>query len=495
MTDHAVPRSEGRDGVDFRPVVNITGRIIVVLALFMLPPAFVDWTVGSGNAQAFVASALLTGIAGVLMTLATAGAPARALDVRQAYLLTFLIWSLLPLFGALPFMIGAPGLALADAYFESVSGITTTGATVIYGLDRLPAGTNLWRGILNWTGGLGIVFVAMIFLPVMRVGGMQMFRAEGFDTFGKVLPRARDIALALLWIYLGLWAVTLLTYAALGMSALDAVVNAMATVSTGGFSSADVSFSKYPGAAEYAGAFFMIASALPYIRYVQLVRGQAQPMLTDPQVRFFLKVFAVSVLIVSSWAVLTRGMDPEQAFRETLFNLASIITGTGFFSGDFITWEGPALVVAFIVGFIGGCSGSSTGAMSSFRVLLALRIVEARIQRIRSPSRIVPIRYGDQSVGQDVIDSLMLFMTAYIFGMGVLSVGVNLTGVDFYSALIGVWATLGNIGYGFGPVIAPTGTFIDYPDAAKWIMSLAMLLGRLGLLAMFVMLLPRFWQR
>lgn len=483
------------DGIDAGPVANVLGRILVTLGLMMLPPAFVDWSGGSGNAGAFLTSSIITCVVGVLVVLATQGSIRRSMTVRQAYLLTFLIWSVLPFFGALPMMLGEPGLSLADAYFESVSGLSTTGATVIVGLDHLPAGTNLWRGLLNWTGGLGIVFVAMIFLPAMRVGGMQMFRAEAFDTFGKVLPRASDIAKALLQVYLILSVVIVLTYAALGMEPLDAVVNAMGTVSTGGFSSSDLSFSKYPGAAEYLCGIFMCLSALPYVRYIQLLRGQPGPVLRDEQVRFFLRALSAGVLIATLWAVLHLDMGVEPALRQSFLNLASIATGTGFFSGSFNFWEGPPLVVAFILGFLGGCSGSSTGAMSSFRVLLTLRVLGARIRQIQSPSRVIPIRYDGQPVGPDVVDSLMVFMTAYVFAVGLITVGIALSGTDSMSALIGAWMALGNIGYGFGPLVARTGTFIEYPDAAKWLMSLAMLLGRLGLMSIFVVVLPRFWQR
>ncbi len=483
------------EGIEVGPVANVLGRILVTLGLMMLPPAFVDWSRSSANAWAFLSSAFITCIVGVLVVLATQRAIQRSLTIRQAYLLTFLIWSVLPFFGALPLMLGEPGLHLTDAYFESVSGLTTTGATVIVGLDQLPHGTNLWRGLLNWTGGLGIVFVAMIFLPAMRVGGMQMFRAEAFDTFGKVLPRASDIAKALLQVYLILSAVIVLTYAALGMEPLDAVVNAMGTVSTGGFSSSDLSFGKYPGAIEYLCGIFMCVSALPYVRYIQLLRNQPGPILRDEQVRFFLLALAAGVLISTLWAVLHLNMGVEPALRQSFVNLASIATGTGFFSGSFVFWEGPALVVAFIIGFLGGCSGSSTGAMSSFRVMLTLRVLWARIRQIQSPSRVIPIRYDGQPVGPDVIDSLMVFMTAYIFGLGVIAVGIALSGADSYSALIGSWMALGNIGYGFGPLVAATGTFIEYPEPAKWLMSLAMLLGRLGLMSIFVLVLPRFWQR
>jgi trk system potassium uptake protein len=278
-------------------------------------------------------------VVGGALTLSTANALGQALDTRQAYLLTAGIWLLVPFFGAIPFYIGAPGLSLNNAYFEAVSGITTTGATVIVGLDDLPAGMNLWRGMLNWLGGLGIAFIAMIFLPLMRVGGMQFFRTEGFDTFGKALPRATDIASQLLIVYLALTVLTITVYAIIGMEALDAVVNGFATVSTGGFSPSDISFSKYAGAGEYFGALFMVLAALPYIRFVQLMNGAARPLVTDIQIRSYILWLMAAVAMVTVWRMWSAGSAVEPAFRETLFNLTSIMTGTGFFSGSFVGWR------------------------------------------------------------------------------------------------------------------------------------------------------------
>ena len=271
--------------VDFRPVAYVIGRILIVLAILMLAPAIIDWRAGLVNGYDFLASAALTGVVGAGLTLSTANALGKPLDTRQAYLLTAGTWFLVPFFSCLPLWLGAPGLSLNNAYFEAVSGITTTGATVIYGLDDLPAGTNLWRGMMNWLGGLGIAFIAMIFLPLMRVGGMQFFRTEGFDTFGKALPRATDIAVQLLGVYVGLTVICIAVYAAIGMETLDAVVNGFSTVATGGFSASDSSFNKYAGAGEYFGSLFMILGSLPYIRYVQLVNGSALPLWRDSQVR------------------------------------------------------------------------------------------------------------------------------------------------------------------------------------------------------------------
>ena len=484
-----------RVGVDARPVFHVVGWVVAVLGALMLIPAAVDVWDGVPGGGVFLECAAITGFVGGALILTTSNSLGPRLDARQAYLLTFLIWTFVPLFSALPFMLGPPGLSFTQAYFESVSGVTTTGSTVIVGLDSLPAGVNLWRGLLNWIGGLGIAFVAMIFLPLMRVGGMQFFRTEGFDTMGKALPRAVDIAWSLVLVYAGLSVACILAYRLVGMTGLDASVHGMATIATGGFSPSDLSFGKYPGTAEYVGAVFMILGALPYIRYVQMTAGAPGAVLRDLQVRKFLLWLSVAVALVFLWRVTTSDMATEPAFRETLFNLTSIMTGTGFFSGSFAGWEGFAMTVAFVVGLIGGCSGSSTGALSVFRVHLAFRALAVRLRIVFSPSRVLPLTYDGRRVEPDVVDALMLYVTGYILAIGTLSVGLTLAGVDAVSAVFAVWTSIGNIGYSFGPLTQPTGTFGAFPEAALWIMTLAMILGRLGMLTLFVLILPRFWIR
>jgi trk system potassium uptake protein TrkH len=480
--------------VDPRPIAYVIGSLLIFLASMMLLPALLDLVAGLDNANDFFESALITGGVGLALLVTTSNADLSRLNNRQAYVLTVLVWAGLPLFACLPFSLGAPGLGFTDAYFEAVSGITTTGSTVIVGLDGLPPGMNLWRGLLNWIGGLGIAFVAMIFLPVMRVGGMQFFRTEGFDTLGKALPRATDIALALLGVYAGLTLACILVYSALGMSGLDAVVNGMATIATGGFSPSDASLGKYPGAPEYAGALFMLLGSFPYILYARMVSGQTSAVVWDAQVGALLRWTAYAVASVTLWRLLTSDTAAEPAFRETLFNLTSIITGTGFFSGSFSTWGGYSMAVALIFGLIGGCSGSSSGALSVFRVQVAWAAVQAQIARIHLPDQIAPVRYAGRRVEDETINALMLYVTGYLLILGVLSVAMTLTGVDMVSALFGIWTSIGNIGYGYGDMTLATGTFRDFPDAAKWLMTLAMLLGRLGLLAVLVVVLPAFWR-
>lgn len=481
--------------IDLRPVGYIVAVMIAVLGVLMLIPATVDWLAGSGNETAFLTCAVVTVSFGLCLALATRNALGQAMSVRQAFLLTAAIWITVPLAGSLPFMAGAPGAGFIDAYFEAVSGITTTGSTVFVGLDTMPPGMNLWRGMLNWLGGLGIAFIAMIFLPVMRVGGMQFFRTEGFDTFGKVAPRAADIAMSLLWVYAGLTVVCAMTYLAIGMTPLDASVNAMASIATGGFSPTDISFTKYQGAGEYFGALFMVLGSLPYIRYVQMTTGSPQVMWRDRQARGYVVWLLTAVVVVTLWRLTAHGGEVEPVFRESLFNLASIMSGTGFFSGTFAAWGSFSLVVAFAVGLIGGCSSSSSGALTVFRVQVSLSAIMAQMRLISSPSQILPVKYDGRTVDDATMNGIVMYVCAYILTIGVMSVAVTLVGVDTESALMAVWTSIGNIGYGYGPLVARTGTFVDFPETAKVLLIVTMLLGRLALLAIFVVILPRFWRR
>lgn len=480
--------------VDLRPVGYVLGLVIAALGLTMLIPFATDLWLATGNAHAFGEAAVLSVISGGLTATACQNRAGRSLSMRQAFLLTVGIWLMVPFFSALPFVIGKPDVAPIDAYFEAVSGITTTGASVFVDVDVLPAGVNLWRGMLNWLGGLGIAFIAMIFLPVMRVGGMQFFRTEGFDTFGKILPRATDIARDLFFVYAGLTILCMESYSLLGMPVFEAVTHGFATIATGGFSPRAASFAGYSAPIEYASVIFMILGSLPYIRYVQLVRGTARPLFRDAQVRAYLGWIAVAVLSVTLWRVATSDQSVEPAFREALFNLVSIMSSTGFGTGSFPSWGGYAIMVALWLGIIGACSGSSAAGLSVFRVQVLLNGLMAEIRRIHSSSRIVPLRYDRRTVDRDTLDAITLYLGAFILTFGVVAVLILDTGVDIESAIFASWTSIGNIGYGYGPLVAPTGTFIDFPDPAKLLMILAMIMGRLSLLSIFVVALPRFWR-
>ncbi|MCB2135369.1 MAG: TrkH family potassium uptake protein [Rhodobacteraceae bacterium] len=480
--------------VDLRPVGYVIGLVIAVFGLTMTIPMLTDLFLGDANGYAFAEASILTTLSGAVTALSCQNHKSRSMTVRQGFLLTIGIWLAVPFFAALPLVIGAPDVRLIDAYFEAVSGITTTGASVFVNVEDLPAGVNLWRGMLNWLGGLGIAFIAMIFLPVMRLGGMQFFRSEGFDTFGKVLPRATDIARQLFFVYLALTLICIASFALLGMPVFEAILHGLSTTSTGGFSPRSASFTGYSGIIEYAAVVFMLLGSFPYIRYVQLVRGKARPLLRDPQIWAYLSWVGTAVLAVALWRALTSEQAFEPAFRGALFNLVSIMSSTGFATGDFTTWGAFGMIVAMWLGIIGACSGSSAAGMSVFRVQVMLSALGSAIRGVHEPHRVAPVRYAGRPVDNDTMDAIVLYLGAFILTFGLISVLLQQTGLDFVTAIFAAWTSIGNIGYSYGPGLAETGTFIGFSDTAKLLMILAMVMGRLSLLAVLVVVLPRFWR-
>ncbi len=480
--------------IDIRPVANTIGKLVTVLGAAMIFPLIVDWRNGDPHWKVFLEIGGLVVMTGVLVSVATRRAD-KSLSLQQGFLLTSGVWLVVPLFGCLPFVFGAPGASFTDAYFEAMSGVTTTGTTAFPSLDTLPDGTNLWRAILQWLGGLGIVVVAMVFLPVMKVGGMQFFRSEGFDTLGKILPRALDIAAEMTWIYVGLTVLCIFVYYLLGMTPLDAVIHAMTTCSTGGFSNYDASFGRYLGAPEYASSVFMILASIPFIRMVQLVRGNPAPLWRDVQVRAYLRWIAYSVGII----VLYRTLFMEdhhfrEIFRETVFNVISTFSGTGYASTDMLAWGHLPFVVLIVVGLIGGCTGSTGCSVKVFRYLVLSEAVRTQLRRMHSPHRIYPVRLQGRAVPQDVVDSVMAFFTLFMLSFGLLIVGLALTGLHPRTALTGAWTAIANIGPAWGPEITANGSVAAFPETAKWLMIIGMYLGRLELLSVLVLLLPRFWK-
>lgn len=483
--------------IDPRPVGYVIGLLVATLGVIMLVPTALDYAVGNGHWMAFLESAIITTLFGAVLALAcvNANGKGRGLTLQQTFLLTTGVWLVLPLFGALPFMLGQPGASLADALFESMSGMTTTGTTAFVGLDNLPMGTNLWRGILQWLGGLGIVIVAMIFLPVMKVGGMQFFRSEGFDTLGKILPRALDISTALIRIYILLSVLCVLAYMGFGMGPFDAIVHAMTTVSTGGFSSYDTSFARFQGPLEYVSVVFMLLASLPFIRFIQLAQGDFRPLWRDPQVRAYMRwnLYAIS-LIVGYELFANANADLSALVRETTFNVVTVFSGTGFASVDLSTWGPFPFVMLIVVGLIGGCTSSTGCSVKVFRYLILIEAVKVQIRRLQSPNAVIFVDYEGRRVSEDVINSVILFFTMFILSFGVLSVLLSLTGLQTKTAVTAAWTAIANVGPAFGPEVGPTGAVNGFPEPAKWLMILGMMVGRLELLSVYVLFMRRFWR-
>ncbi len=480
--------------LDMRPVGYVVGLLVAVMGLTMIVPMLVDLAEGRGHWTVFLESGLITILGGSMISLACANGIKEGLTIQQTFLLTTGVWVMLPLFGALPFILGATEAGFTDAVFEAMSGLTTTGSTVFVGLDDLPKGLLLWRGILQWLGGIGIIVVAMVFLPELRVGGMQIFRSEAFDTMGKILPRAGAIATQISVIYVGLTLACTMSYLALGMNTFDATVHALTTVSTGGFSNYDASFATFSGPMEYVASAFMILAALPFVRYVQLINGNPYALHRDPQVRGFL--LTVTVLVVVVYIALQRVFPhaPEQSLREALFNITSIISGTGYASVDYMTWGAFPVALFFFIGLIGGCAGSTACSIKIFRYQLLFASIRAQLRRIRSPHGIFTPRYDGRPIGPDVLSSVMSFFMFFVVTLGLVSVALSMTGLDFITSVSGAAAALGNIGPGLGDRIGPAGNFSGLNDTAKWILTAAMLIGRLELMAVYVILTVKFWR-
>ncbi len=480
--------------LDPRPVGYVVGLLILALGLAMAAPAIVDAAYGNGHWQTFAVSGAICVFIGGAVALACVEKKAQGLSIQQAFLLTTSAWFFLPLFGALPFMLGEPQARPVDAFFEAMSGFTTTGSTVFVGLEHLPHGVNLWRGILQWIGGVGIVVFAMAFLPTLKVGGMQLFKSEAFDTFGKILPRAGEIAISISWIYLGLTVACAICYATAGMDPLEAVIHAMTTISTGGFATTDASFAIYGAAAEYISVVFMILAALPFVRFVQILAGTARPLYRDPQIQTFLAVIAAAVIVLSAYRAVMTGQFSEQMFRDNLFNLVSIVTGTGYASADYGTWGAFAVSLFFIIGLIGGCAGSTSCSIKVFRYQVLYAAVVSQIRRLHSPHGVFTPRFAGRPLGDEVISSVMSFVFFFFLTFGVVAITLSMLGLDTITAISGAATAIANIGPGLGPEIGPAGNFAGLPDTAKWVLAMTMLVGRLELLTVFVLFMPSFWR-
>lgn len=480
--------------IDARPVGYVIGLLVAALGVTMFAPLLADLVAGNGHWPVFLESAILTILIGGLVALACQNGVSEGLSIRQTFLLTTLVWLALPLFGSLPFILGGADLSFTDAFFEAMSGLTTTGSTVLTGIEHLPEGLKLWRAIMQWLGGIGIIVVAMVFLPELKVGGMQIFKSEGFDTFGKILPRAGQIATQIAVIYVWITLACVLAYLAVGMNTFDATVHALTTVSTGGFSNYDASFATFTGRAEYVAVVFMLAAALPFVRYVQLINGHPVALLRDSQVRAFIGTLAVLVIVTTLALTQVFGRDGEAALREAMFNITSIISGTGYASVDYMQWGSFLVALFFFVGLIGGCAGSTSCSIKVFRYQLLFASIRAQLRRIRSPHGIFTPRYDGRPVGNDVLSSVMSFFMFFVVTLGLVAVALSLTGLDFITSISGAAAALANIGPGLGEIIGPAGNYSSLNDAAKWILSIAMFIGRLELMAVFVILTVKFWR-
>ena len=480
---------------DWRPILLVVGIMLIILALFMAPPLVADLAARHPDWQVFLTAGCITLFAGVSLVLMNRAPTLGELGTREVFLLVTVVWVVVAMFGALPLAFSELDLSPADAVFESMSGITTTGSTVVVGLDSAPPGILMWRSILQWLGGIGFIVLGIAILPILRVGGMQLVRAESSDLSEKILPRAAQIASAIGLIYLGLTVICGFAYYLAGMTTFDAAAHAMTTLATGGYSTRDASIGAFGSPAiEWIAIIFMLSGGLPFVLYVQATNGEIRPFLKDAQVHWLVGIILIASLALALWVVRTSEMVPVDALRHALFNTVSLVTTTGYASTDYGLWGTFPILMMFFLTAVGGCTGSTAGGIKMFRFSVLHAVARSQMLRLIRPHGVVVPTFNERPVPPAAAVSVLAFV--FLFGLcfAVFTVLLSALGLDYITAMSGALTALANVGPGLGPEIGPAGNFSGLPDGAKWLLSLAMLLGRLELFTVLVLFTPGFWR-
>lgn len=442
---------------------------------------------------AFLWSSLITLVAGLALVIP--GRPQNAqLRPRDMYLLTTGSWTLVCAFAALPLMLIAH-ISYTDAVFETMSGITTTGSTVLTGLDSMSPGILIWRSMLQWLGGIGFIGMAVAILPLLRVGGMRLFQTESSDWGEKVMPRSHMAAKYLLLVYVAITLLGVLAYWAAGMEPFDALNHAMTSISTGGYSTSDSSLAYWPQpAVHWTAVVLMLLGGMPFMLYVAFVRGNRQALFRDHQVRGFIGFLLLTWLVFGTWLWLNSDYAWLDAVRVVAVNVTSVVTTTGFALGDYTTWGSFAVLLFFYLTFVGGCSGSTSGGLKIFRFQVAYVLLKANLMQLVHPRAVIKQQYNNHNLDEEIVRSLITFSFFFTITIGVLALALTLVGLDWVTALTGAATAVCNVGPGLGPIIGPAGNFASLPDSAKWLLSLGMLLGRLEILTVLVLVTRSFWK-
>ncbi len=481
-------------GVDLHKVGVPFGLIAVIVGASMLVPAAIDLYGRNPDWRVFGLSALIVaGIGGALAL--TCYRPWQGLSLRECFVLVVVSWVGMSFAGALPLMLTTGGLSLTDAFFEAASGYTTTGSTVMTGLDHLPPGILMWRSMMQWIGGFGIIGLGILLLPFLGVGGLQLFRLESSDNYEKTVARVRVFAWRLVSIYVVLTGFCALSYASSGMSVFDAVNHAMTTLATGGFSTHDASLGYFHSTALlWFSSLFMILGSLPFSLYARLFDNYRTNLLDDIQVRAFLGIVLTFDLCIVGWLVIHQHMGLGKALTQATFNLVSIISTCGYASTDYLLWGTFPVAIIVVATLFGGCTGSTAGGIKIFRLVLAWKAVSSIIKEMRFPDGVFPMRIGGRRISDDVALSGLTFIVLYIVTLLAFTVAVGLTGVDLATSFSGVAECMANVGPGIGKIIGPAGNFASLPSASKWLFAASMIIGRLELGAAYVLLMPSFWR-
>ncbi len=479
---------------DFRSIINIIGLLLCIEAGAMLLPMFYDIFYHNKDWVQFLYSSLITFFIGIILYISFRKKNVK-LGIRQAFVLTISSWIVIALFGALPFVYSSSSLSYTDAFFESVSGITTTGSTVISNLDNLSEGILIWRSLLQWFGGIGIIVLAMAILPTLQIGGMQLLHMEHDDPYEKTIPKVNRFVLELFLLYVFLSVICAILYFANGMSGFDSIIHAMTTISTGGFSSHNQSFAFFDSfKIETISVIFMIIGSLPFVLYLQFIHRQNKNFIRDDQIKLFFIVVFFVVILTTIWLKINLSTDLFSSFRIALFNIISILTGTGYSSSNFSNWGSYGTVIMMIIMFIGGCAGSTTGGIKIFRLQILFRGAISQIKKLTQPHAVFVMRFNGKTVNENTYNSVMGFFFMYIVLFIISAVSLSFFNLDFLTAFSAAASAISNVGPGLGQIIGPSGNFYLLDNGAKWILAITMIIGRLEIFTVLVLLSVNFWK-
>ncbi len=479
---------------NYKTVFFTLGILQIILGVSMSIPIITQLIYNELDSS-FFGAGIITIIFGVLFFLSNLDHD-KQLNLQQAFLLTTLSWLSIAIFGALPFIFSNLQLNITDAFFESMSGITTTGSTIITDLEEAPKSILLWRAILQWLGGIGIIVMAITLMPIMNVGGMQLFKISSNDSSEKILPKSKEISTRLILIYSGLTLLCALSYKLFGMNFFDSLTHSMTTIATGGFSNYNDSIGHFKSTSiEITSMIFIILGSIPFITYIKFLNGNKKIFFTDSQIKTFIKIILFSSLILFIYLIILNQNFSETNLRSISFNVISILTGTGYVTKEFDNWGNFSLIFFLILMFIGGCAGSTACGIKIFRIQILLTFISNQLKKIIYPRGIFINKYDDNKVDDKFMNSIISFIYLYIFIFFLITALLSLNGLDFITSISGAATSISNVGPGLGPIIGPNGNFSTLPSFSKWILSFGMILGRLELFAILVLFLPSFWRK
>lgn len=481
---------------DFRSIMHIIGLLLCIEALAMTIPLITDLLYKNSDWDEFFLSSLITFLIGIVLYYSFRKEKI-TIKLRQAFVLTILSWIVVALFASLPFVFSSANLNYTDSFFESISGITTTGATVINNIDSLHEGILVWRSLLQWFGGIGIIVLAIAILPTLQIGGMQLLHMEQDDPYEKTLPKINHFVKEIFILYFVFTLICALLYYIFGMNAFDAITHAMTTISTGGFSTHNSSFAFFNSSQiELVSIFFMIIGSLPFVIFLKFLHGEKKLIFQDDQIKLFFLILGILILVTSFWLKSNfYNEDFLYSLRISSFNITSVLTGTGYTSSNYNLWGSFGLVIMIVIMFIGGCAGSTTGGIKIFRLQLLFRGAKTQIKKLTQPHGVFVTSFNGRSVTDETFNSIMVFFFIYILVFILSAVSLSFFNLDFLTSFSAAASAISNVGPGLGASIGPNSNYSSLPMGAKWILSFTMLIGRLELFTFLVILSVSFWKK